>query len=77
MSLIFIYLFNLKGLLIFRFITELLKVKDKANSKGDLKELASCCNVLGELFQQQGKYEDAILEHEAIGLMIHYFKNFD
>ena len=40
-------------------------MKAKANSKGDLKDLANCCNVLGELFQQQGKYEEAILEHEA------------
>jgi hypothetical protein len=48
----------------------LLKVKAKANSKGDLKELASCCNVLGELFQQQGKYEDAILEHEVLSLIM-------
>lgn len=44
---------------------ELLKVKAKARSKGELRELASCCNVLGELYQQQGKYEDAIAEHEV------------
>jgi len=43
----------------------LLKIKIKAKSKGELKEVASCCNVLGELFQQQGKYEEAISEHEV------------
>ncbi len=40
-------------------------MKDKAKSKGDLKDVANCCNSLGELFQQQGKYEDAITEHEV------------
>ena len=48
-----------------RIFTELLKIKIKAKSKGELKEVASCCNVLGELFQQQGKYEEAISEHEV------------
>ncbi|EFX69074.1 hypothetical protein DAPPUDRAFT_62661, partial [Daphnia pulex] len=43
---------------------ELLKVKAKAKSKGELREIANCCNVLGELYQQQGKFEDAIAEHE-------------
>ena len=45
--------------------TELLKIKIKAKAKGEQKEVASCCNVLGELFQQQGKYEEAISEHEV------------
>lgn len=49
----------------YRFSSELLKVKSKAKVKGDLKDVANCCNVLGELFQQQGKYEDAITEHEV------------
>ena len=40
-------------------------MKAKAKSKGELKEVASCCNVLGELFQQQGRFEDAITEHEV------------
>lgn len=40
-------------------------MKDKAKSKGDLKDVANCCNSLGELFQQQGKYEEAITEHEV------------
>ncbi|XP_057368859.1 tonsoku-like protein [Daphnia carinata] len=48
----------------FKDVSKLLKVKAKAKSKGELRELASCCNVLGELYQQQGKYEDAIAEHE-------------
>ncbi|KZS08230.1 Tonsoku protein [Daphnia magna] len=48
----------------FKDVSKLLKVKAKAKSKGELRELASCCNVLGELYQQQGKYEDAISEHE-------------
>lgn len=45
--------------------SELLKVKSKAKAKGELKEVASICNVLGELFQQQGKYEDAVSEHKV------------
>jgi hypothetical protein len=52
----------------FFYLLELLKVKAKAKSKGELKEIANCCNVLGELYQQQGKYEDAISEHE-----VHFF----
>ena len=44
------------------------KSKAKAKSKGELKEIANCCNVLGELYQQQGKYEDAISEHEVNSL---------
>lgn len=50
--------------------SELLKAKIKAKAKGDLKDVANCCNVLGELFQQQGKYEDAISEHEVILLIV-------
>ncbi len=43
-------------------------MKAKAKSKGELREIANCCNVLGELYQQQGKFEDAIAEHEVLSL---------
>ena len=43
-------------------------MKTKAKSKGELREIANCCNVLGELYQQQGKFEDAISEHEVLSL---------
>lgn len=48
----------------FKDVQKLTKIKSKAKSKGELKEVASCCNVLGELFQQQGKFQDAIIEHK-------------
>lgn len=55
----------------------LLKVKATAKSKGELKEVASCCNVLGEIFQQQGKYEDAVSQHEVKGLIFITFILFE
>lgn len=49
-------------------------MKAKAKSKGELKEIANCCNVLGELYQQQGKYEDAISEHEVLD-SLNWYRN--
>ena len=45
---------------------ELLKDKAKAKSREAFKDVANCCNALGELFRQQGKYEEAIVEHEVL-----------
>ena len=67
------YSFGLELVFIFLFVgSELTKIKSKAKSKGELKEVASCCNVLGELFQQQGKFQDAIIEHKVWNRFIYF-----
>lgn len=57
-------------------LSELQKVKAKARAKRDFREVANCCNSLGELFQQQGKYEDAIAEHEVCFSVLKNLKEF-
>lgn len=41
--------------------------RDKQNNKvkGNWKEVATICNYLGELLRNDGRYEDAISEHET------------
>ncbi|XP_017074027.1 tonsoku-like protein [Drosophila eugracilis] len=40
-----------------------LKRKEKARSDGNRDQLAVCCNQLGDFYNQQGKYNDAVREY--------------
>ncbi|VDP10929.1 unnamed protein product [Soboliphyme baturini] len=46
-------------------LLELEKLKLHAESVGDLKEFADCCNSLGALYAENGEYEEALDEHRA------------
>ncbi|XP_067644461.1 tonsoku-like protein [Eurosta solidaginis] len=41
-----------------------IKRKEKARSEGNNQQLAICCNNLGDYYNQQGKYQFAVIEYQ-------------
>ena len=44
-------------------LLEFIKRKEKARSEANPQQLAVCCNILGDFYNQQGKYQNAMREY--------------